>query len=124
MSHTLESRLVLDALQMAVDQRGKRGAVLFHSDRGCQYASEAMQRFQDRYDLVGSMSRKGNCWDNAVVESFFSTMKRELDDAIFDSRESARAIVFEHIEIWYNRQRRHSTLGYASPEQFEQDQAA
>ena len=109
---------------MAVDQRGKRGAVLFHSDRGCQYASEAMQRFQDRYDLVGSMSRKGNCWDNAVVESFFSTMKRELDDAIFDSRESARAIIFEYIEIWYNRQRRDSTLGYVSPEQFERDQAA
>jgi len=124
MSHRLESRLVLDALQMAVDRRVNEGAVLFHSDRGSQYASEAMQRFHDRHQLIGSMSRKGNCWDNAVVESFFSTMKRELDDPIFTSREIARATIFEYIEIWYNRNRRHSTLGYVSPEQFERDQAA
>jgi putative transposase len=124
MSHTLESRLVLDALQMAVDSREKDGAVLFHSDRGVQYACEAMQRFHDRHALVGSMSRKGNCWDNAVVESFFSTLKRELDDPTFETRELARAVIFEYIEIWYNRKRRHSTLGYVSPERFEQDQAA
>lgn len=124
MSHSLESRLVLDALQMAVDSRKKDGAVLFHTDRGCQYACDAMQRFHDRHDLVGSMSRKGNCWDNAVVESFFSTLKRELDDPIFKTREIARAIIFEYIEIWYNRKRRHSTLGYVSPERFEKDQAA
>lgn len=65
------------------------------------------------------MSRKGNCWDNAVVESFFATLKRELDDPIFESRESARSTIFEYIEMWYNRRRRHSTLGYVSPEQFE-----
>jgi putative transposase len=124
MSHSLESNLVLSALQMAVDRRPTIGAVLFHSDRGSQYASDAVQRFHNRHDLVGSMSRKGNCWDNAVVESFFSTLKRELDDAIFVSREAARAAIFEYIEIWYNRQRRHSTLGYVSPEQFEKNQAA
>lgn len=124
MSHRLESRLVLDALQMAVNRRASEGAVLFHSDRGSQYASDAVQRFHDRHQLIGSMSRKGNCWDNAVVESFFSTMKRELDDSIFASREIARATIFEYIEIWYNRKRRHSTLGYVSPEQFERDQAA
>jgi putative transposase len=124
MSHSLEARLVLDALQMAVDSRRMDGAVLFHTDRGVQYACDAMQRFHERHALVGSMSRKGNCWDNAVVESFFSTLKRELDDKTFESRESARAELFEYIEIWYNRKRRHSTLGYVSPERFEQDQAA
>ena len=70
------------------------------------------------------MSRQGNCWDNAVTESFLATLKRELDDPTFESRESARAIIFEYIEISYNRQRRHSTLGYVSPEQFEKTQAA
>ena len=71
-----------------------------------------------------SMSRKGNCWDGACVESFFSTLKRELDDRVFATRDEAQAATFEYIEIWYNRQRRHSSLGYVSPEQFEQDQAA
>lgn len=125
MSHRLESRLVLDALKMAADRRGLDHAVIMHSDRGVQYASEAVQRFYDRNNMVCSMSRKGNCWDNAVTESFFATLKRELDDPIFDSRESARAIIFDFIEIWYNRKRRHSTLGYVSPEQFEKlNQAA
>jgi putative transposase len=120
MSHRLESRLVLDALQMAVGRRRPGGGILSHSDRGVQYASEAVQRFYERNDMVCSMSRKGNCWDNAVVESFFATLKRELGDPIFASREEARSILFEYIEIWYNRQRRHSTLGYVSPERFEE----
>ena len=124
MSHRLESRLVLDALQMAADRRAVEHPLLVHSDRGVQYASDAVQRFYDRHGMLCSMSRKGNCWDNAVTESFFATLKRELDDPIFETRESARAIIFEYIEIWYNRQRRHSTLGYVSPEQFEQTQAA
>ncbi len=122
MSHRLESRLILDALEMAADRRETATAVLVHSDRGVQYASGTVQRFYDRHSV--SMSRKGNCWDNAVTESFFATLKRELDDPVFTSRESARAIIFEYIEIWYNRQRRHSTLGYVSPDQFEKDQAA
>jgi putative transposase len=119
MSHRLESRIVLDALQMAVDRRRPLESVLAHSDRGVQYASDAVQRFYERNGMVCSMSRRGNCWDNAVVESFFATLKRELDDPIFESRESARATIFEYVEIWYNRQRRHSTLGYVSPERFE-----
>jgi putative transposase len=125
MSHRLETRLVLDALQMAVDQRPMLGAVLFHSDRGSQYAADAMQRFHERHFIVASMSRKANCWDNAIVESFFSTFKLELiEDRIFETREDLREEIFWWIETWYNRRRRHSTLGYVSPEQFERDQAA
>jgi putative transposase len=124
MSHRLESRLVLDALGMAAARRGISGSILVHSDRGVQYASDVVQRFYRRHGMICSMSRKGNCWDNAVTESFFATLKRELDDEIFTSREAARAAIFEFIEIWYNRQRRHSTLGYVSPEQFEKTQAA
>ena len=125
MSHRLETRLVLDALQMAVEQRPSIGAVLFHSDRGSQYAADAMQRFQERHYIVPSMSRKGNCWDNAVVESFFSTFKFELiEGRSFESREELRKEIFWWIEPWYNRRRRHSTLGYVSPEQFESTQAA
>jgi putative transposase len=125
MSHRLETRLVLDPLQMAVDRRPAIGDVLFHSDRGSQYAAEAMQRFHERNAIVPSMSRRANCWGNAVVESFFSTLKHELvDGEIYETREKARAAIFEYIEIWYNRRRRHSTLGYVSPEQFELSQAA
>lgn len=125
MSHRLETRLVIDALKMAVEQRPTIGAVLFHSDRGSQYAAEAMQRFHERHFIVASMSRKANCWDNAVVESFFSTLKHELIECkTFETREQARAAIFDWIEIWYNRLRRHSTLGYVSPEQFESNQAA
>lgn len=124
MSHRIEARLVLDALQMGIDRGRSADKVLSHSDRGSQYADAAVQRFYERHGITASMSRKANCWDNAVVESFFSTLKRELDDRVFASREEARAMIFEYIEIWYNRQRRHSTLGYVSPEQFEKDQAA
>lgn len=125
MSHRLETRLVLDALQMAVDRRATTGAVLFHSDRGSQYAAAAMQRFHKRNFIVASMSRKGNCWDNAVVESFFGTLKHEIIEGVsYETRELARAAIFSWIEIWYNRRRRHSTLGYVSPEQFELNQAA
>ena len=125
LSHRLETRLVLDALEMAVDRRPTIGAVLFHSDRGSQYASEAMRRFHDRHAIVPSTSRKANCWDNAVVESFFSKLKLEIiEDVAYETRELARAAIFSWIEIWYNRRRRHSTLGYVSPEQFELNQAA
>lgn len=125
MSHRLETRLVLDALQMAVDRRPTVGQVLFHSDRGSQYAAAAMQRFHERNSIVASMSRKANCWDNAVVESFFSTLKHEIIEGVsYGTRELARAAIFSWIEIWYNRRRRHSTLGYVSPEHFELNQAA
>ncbi len=98
--------------------------VLAHSDRGVQYADAAIRRFHERNGMKQSTSRKGKCWDNACVESFFSTLKRELEDRVFSTREEARAVLFEYIEIWYNRQRRHSSLEYLSPEQFEKDQAA
>lgn len=125
MSHRLETRLVIDALKMAVERRPTIGPVLFHSDRGSQYAADAMQRFHERHGIVPSMSRKANCWDNAVVESFFSTLKLEIiEENTFETRELARAAIFSWIEIWYNRRRRHSTLGYVSPEQFELNQAA
>lgn len=125
MSHRMETRLVIDALQMAVERRPTIGAVLFHSDRGSQYAADAMQRFHERNCIVASMSRKANCWDNAVAESFFSTLKHEIvEGQTFTTREEARAAIFSWIEIWYNRRRRHSTLGYVSPEQFELNQAA
>jgi transposase InsO family protein len=121
MSHRLETRLVIDALQMAVDRRPAIGAVLFHSDRGSQYAADAMRRFHERHDIVPSMSRKANCWDNAVVESFFSTFKFELiEGRAFETREQLREEIFWWIETWYNRRRRHSTLGYVSPGQFDE----
>jgi len=124
MSHRMESKIVLDALQMAVDRGRSTGGVLSHSDRGVQYADAAIARFHERHGMKQSMSRKGNCWDNACVESFFSTLKRELDDRVFATRDEARSVIFEYIEIWYNRQRRHSSLGYVSPDRYEQDQAA
>jgi transposase InsO family protein len=124
MSHSMESKLVLDALQMAVDRGRSTDGVLSHSDRGVQYADAAVSRFHERHGMKQSMSRKGNCWDNACVESFFSSLKRELDDRVYATREEARTTLFEYIEIWYNRQRRHSSLGYISPERFERDQAA
>jgi len=117
---SLHKELVLDALDMAAKGRQPATGLLHHSDRGSQYASLA---FQERLMQVGatcSMSGKGDCWDNAVVESFFSTLKREMvSREQFESRKEARLVVFEWIEIWYNRKRRHSALGYLSPEAFE-----
>ncbi len=92
---------------------------LFHSDRGSQYASAEFRAVLAANGLTASMSRKGECWDNAVVESFFRTMKTELGDHVWKSRDAARAAIFDYIETWYNCKRRHSTLGYVSPEQYE-----
>ena len=101
--------------------RQPAAGLLHHSDRGSQYASRAYQEQLESFDITASMSRKGNCWDNAVAESFFSTLKREMiGGKTYISRSQARADIFEYIEIWYNRQRRHSTLGYLSPTDFEQ----
>lgn len=99
--------------------------MLHHSDRGSQYASTDFQaRLQDQ-GILCSMSRKGNCWDNAPVESFFGTLKQELVNRCrFATREVARQEVFAYIEIWYNRQRRHSSLGYLSPAEFERQALA
>ncbi|MEX2180706.1 MAG: IS3 family transposase [Gemmatimonadaceae bacterium] len=115
----LDHELALAALQMARRQRNACG-VLHHSDRGSQYASVAYQRALRDGGLAGSMSRKGDCWDNAVVESFFATLTKELlDDGPFDTREAARRAVAEFIDVWYNRERQHSSLGFRSPVQYE-----
>ena len=123
MRHALERTLTLDALRMALAQRSPAPGVLHHSDRGSQYACGEYQALLARHGIRGSMSRRGDCWDNAVVESFFATLKTELvDGADWRTREEARAALFEYIELWYNRQRRHSALGYVSPVQYEQEQ--
>jgi transposase InsO family protein len=104
---------------MALLHRGARDG-RHHSDRGVQYAALAYQRLLAEAGFTASMSRVGNCWDNAVVESFFATLTKELlGDGVFETRAEASRTVFEFIEIWYNRQRRHSTLGYRTPVEFE-----
>ena len=116
MDQRMPTELPLAALSMAMQRRSPAPGLIHHSDRGSQYASHAYQAELTRLGVVPSMSRKGNCWDNAVVESFFATLKRELlDGQVFESREVARAAIFEYIEVFYNRQRRHSTLGYLTP---------
>lgn len=118
----LDRELALAALRMALVRRGARGGVrrLHHSDRGVQYASVAYQQLLRDAGFTASMSRVGDCWDNAVVESFFATLTKELlVDGEFESRPQASRALFEFIEIWYNRQRRHSSLGYRSPVAFE-----
>jgi transposase InsO family protein len=120
MSDTNDRALVLSALQMAAASRCPGAGLLHHSDRGSQYASQAYREALKRLGFVCSMSRKGNCWDNAVAESFFGTLKSELlDGAGFANRLDARQAIFEYIEVFYNRQRAHSGLNFLSPEQFE-----
>jgi len=119
MKTTMQSELVLDALRMAVNSRRPGPGTLFHSDRGSQYASGEFRAALSENGLTASMSGKGECWDNAVVESFFGTMKTELGDPIWPSKDAARAAIFDYVETWYNRRRLHSTLGYRSPDQYE-----
>jgi len=119
MRPTMERALVIDALRSAIANKRPGTTPLFHSDRDCQYASTEFRAVLAANGLTASMSRKGECWDNAVVESFFGTMKTELGDPVWESRDAAGAAIFEYIEVWYNRKRRHSTLGYVSPEQYE-----
>jgi putative transposase len=117
----LDQELALSALRMALRHRRARGG-LHHSDRGVQYASSAYRQLLDDARFTQSMSRVGDCWDNAVVESFFATLTKELlVEGLFESRAIATRELFEFIEIWYNRQRRHSSLGYRSPTQFEEE---
>lgn len=115
-----DEHLVEQALAMAVTHRKPEAGLLHHSDRGCQYTSQAYQTFLKDHEIRVSMSRKGNCWDNAVMERFFGTLKREcISRARFTTHEEARTALFEYIEVYYNRVRKHSTLGYLSPVQFE-----
>jgi transposase InsO family protein len=124
MRDSLEQTLVHEALEMALGQRlpsQVEGELLFHSDRGSQYASCAYQERLVDWGIVCSMSRRGNCWDNAVVESFFATLKKEeVHRQDYLTHEQAKASLFVYIEIFYNRKRRHSALGYKSPHDYEQ----
>ena len=121
MKPTLAKELVLDALIMALWRRKPQGEVIVHSDQGSQYSSGEWHRFCRLHHLISSMSRRGNCYDNAVAESFFSSLKKErIRKKIYRTREEARAEVFDYIEVFYNRARRHSHLGGVSPDAFEQ----
>jgi putative transposase len=118
MSEKIDRALVLSALDMAL--LGRPAPALHHSDRGSQYASEDYRRLLEQREIACSMSRKGNCWDNAVVESFFSTLKQELVyPCVFKTRQEAKLALFEYMEVFYNRKRRHSSLGYLSPAEYE-----
>jgi putative transposase len=120
MSERIDSRLVVDALEMAVSQRLPGAGLVAHSDRGSQYASEHYQRVLASHGITCSMSRRANCWDNAPMESFFASLKKELvhhEDYV--TREEARSSLFAFIELFYNRVRRHSSLGYRSPFEYE-----
>lgn len=120
MSTSMESRLVVNALAMAIERRLPGADLLLHSDRGSQYASEHYQRVLDQHDITCSMSRVGNCYDNAPMESFWASLKKELVyQETYPTIEAAKASVFEYIEVFYNRQRRHSALDYRSPAEFE-----
>jgi putative transposase len=119
MDETMESRLVVDALEMAIGRRRPEAGLLSHSDRGSQYASDHYQRVLASEGIVCSMSEVGQCWDNAPVESFFGRLKCELGVEVFETRDQARAELFEYLEVFYNRVRRHSSLGFLSPVEFE-----
>jgi putative transposase len=120
MRATMTAQLVTDALVMAIGRRGRPKALLHHSDQGSQYTSAAFQRLLAEAGVTCSMSRSGNVWDNSVMESFFSSLKTErVARKVYRTRDEARADVFDYIERFYNPRRRHSTLGYVSPAEFE-----
>jgi putative transposase len=122
MNDTMTARLVTDALIMAIWRRGKPDALLHHSDQGSQYTSEQFQRLMADNGVTCSMSRSGNVWDNAAMESFFSSLKTErIGKKIYRTRAQAKADLFDYIECFYNPTRRHSTLGYLSPIDFERE---
>ena len=120
MHHRITQELVIQALYMAIKQRKPSWGLLLHSDRGSQYASDYYQILLARNGILCSMSRKGNCWDNAVMESFYRTLKVELIyQKKYETRIEAQRDIFEYIEIFYNRGRLHSSIGYNSPEEYE-----
>ena len=121
MSDRMTATLVTDSLEMAMWKRRPQAGLLVHSDRGSQYVSDRYQQFLNDNGSICSMSRKGNCWDNAVAESFFHTLKTELiHHEDFQTREEAHQAIFEYIEVFYNRQRKHSSNGYLAPFVYEQ----
>ncbi|HSH30469.1 MAG TPA: IS3 family transposase [Thiohalobacter sp.] len=120
MNHRADQHLTADALQMALRQRQPLPGLIHHSDQGIQYAAASYRELLHAHGIVQSMSRKGNCLDNAVAESFFSNMKNELiHHTLYEDREQARSAIFEYMEMFYNRQRIHETLGYISPAEYE-----
>lgn len=120
MADHMRTELVSDALSMALARRSPGEGLLHHSDRGVQYASEDYRHLLDVHNMTASMSGRGDCWDNAAMESFWATLKTELvNHQQFATHEEARASIFEYIEVFYNRKRLHSSLGYLSPETFE-----
>lgn len=119
-SKRLTHRFVVDAVKNAITNRRPPQGLILHSDRGIQYASKKYQELLASNTILCSMSRKGNCWDNAPAESFFRTLKRELVGmTLFSSHEAATLAIFEYIEVYYNRQRMHSTINFMSPESYE-----
>lgn len=124
MKADMTAQLVIDALIMALWRRGRPQELLHHSDQGSQYTSDQFRRLMDASGVVCSMSRSGNCWDNAAMESFFSSLKTERTARkIYRTRDEAKADVFDYIERFYNAKRRHSTIGYLSPVAFEEQAA-
>jgi putative transposase len=120
MSHRMTRQLALNAFYMAKERRETKDQVILHSDQGSQFASSDWQRVLKKYNVIPSMSRRGNCYDNAVAESFFKTLKKEcIRKYIFKTREEAKRKIFEYIEMFYNPKRRHSYLDYLSPNNFE-----
>ena len=121
MSNNMKAKLVNDALTMAIWKRKpKRGGLIWHTDQGSQYASESHRSILKDHDIIQSMSRKGDCWDNAVAESFFKTLKTELTNHYqFNNQQEAKNVIFEYIEVFYNRIRTHSANNYLSPVEFE-----
>jgi transposase InsO family protein len=120
MNNRITKKLVLDALHMAMWHRCPGVGLVFHSDRGSQYCSKDFQKALKGYGMLSSMSRKGDCWDNSVAESFFGSLKTErVFDSKYSTREEGRRDIVDYIEMFYNSKRRHSYLGYLSPKEFE-----
>ncbi len=120
MSRRINAALVIDALNAAVNLRKPSRGLIVHTDRGSQYACREYRAYLKLHNIRPSMSEKGKCWQNAVAESFFATLKAEARPGEWRTRQQARAAVFEFIEAWYNTRRRHSTIGYLSPAQYEE----
>lgn len=124
MAKKLSSELSIASLNMAISRRRPKAGLMYHSDQGMENACYAFRSQLEKHKITQSMSRKANCWDNAVVESFFHTMKLELSGERYATRAQARTRIFEWIEVFYNRQRLHSTLGYRAPAVYEQENAS
>lgn len=125
MGTRMKAQLVCDALEMAISQRRPKAGLIVHSDRGSQYASKIYRRLLKKHGFIGSMSRKGNCWDNAVAESFFGSLKQErVQWRHYQTRLAAQQDVLNYIAMFYNSKRLHSHLGYKSPAQYEREMSA